>query len=412
MSVEIALGVAVLATFAAWVALTRHILQVQRLRIAARNVLTRTVTTLERPEVCRLDVAERIKRARPILDAASRELIMRAAASRQMPDETFAVVAGYLRERWSAETLVRDASAHRSARDKWRRITALRILARLEHPERLDLLARALRESDQEVAAVALALVGAMDDPRATDILFEALRRQVHPASRVAVYLDRSRQSLAERLQSLTTDPDPAMRLWSATLLARYPSPALESLLAPLTSDSDARVRKAAIQTLGGVGDQVAAECAERLLADPMPYVRAHAARALAELGRSDRAEAVSPLLGDANWWVRLAAKESLTSMGSDVWPVLMRSLGHSDQFVRNGAAEVFQNLGVLDSLIVMEAASDNPSQTKIDMLHRIAAAGGMRFTDSLVERAGAHIGPRIRQLLTTIGLERVEAHR
>ncbi len=155
----------------------------------------------------------------------------------------------------------------------------------------------------------------------------------------------------------------------------------------------------------------MAAECAERLLADPVPYVRAHAARALAELGRSDLAEAVSPLLGDANWWVRLAAKESLTSMGSDVWPVLMRSLGHSDQFVRNGAAEVFQNLGVLDSLIVMEAASDNPSPTKLDMLHRIAAAGGLRFTDSLVERAGVHIGPRIRQLLTTIGLERVEAH-
>ena len=70
--------------------------------------------------------------------------------------------------------------------------------------------------------------------------------------------------------------------------------------------------------------------------------------------------------------------------MGSDVWPVLMRSLNHSDRFVRNGAAEVFQNLGVLDSLIVMEAATDNPGAMKIDMLRRIAAAGGVRFTDSL----------------------------
>ncbi len=91
--------------------------------------------------------------------------------------------------------------------------------------------------------------------------------------------------------------------------------------------------------------------------------------------------------------------------MGSDVWPVLMRSLNHPDRFVRNGAAEVFQNLGVLDSLIVMEAATDNPGATKIDMLRRIADAGGVRFTDSLVERAGPIVGPRIRNLLATIGL-------
>ena len=47
---------------------------------------------------------------------------------------------------------------------------------------------------------------------------------------------------------------------------------------------------------------------------------------------------------------------------------------------MRNGAAEVFQNLGVLDSLIVMEAATDNPGATKIDMLRRIAEAGGVRL--------------------------------
>jgi HEAT repeat protein len=138
--------------------------------------------------------------------------------------------------------------------------------------------------------------------------------------------------------------------------------------------------------------------------------VRAHAARALGELARTDLADRVAPLLGDADWWVRLAARESLEMMGSDVWPVLMRSLNHPDRFVRNGAAEVFQNLGVLDSLIVMEAATDNPGAMKIDMLRRIAAAGGVRFTDSLVERAGPIVGPRIRNLLATIGLQHVGA--
>jgi hypothetical protein len=88
---------------------------------------------------------------------------------------------------------------------------------------------------------------------------------------------------------------------------------------------------------------------------------------------------------------------------------VLMRLLDHQDEFVRNGAAEVFQNLGILDDLIVMEAASDDPSGSKIDLLRRIAAAGGMRLTDSLIERSGA-AAPRVRHLLTSMGLEQVGA--
>jgi HEAT repeat protein len=237
------------------------------------------------------------------------------------------------------------------------------------------------------------------------------LRQQRHPASRVAMHIEHSPQEIPDRLRELLGDSDPVVRLWAATLLARYPDAPFEMDLAARASDDDPRVRKAAIQTLGRIGGEVAADCALRLLGDQFPYVRAHAARALGELGRVDLAEDVAALLGDGNWWVRLAAKESLEMMGSDVWPVLMRSLNHEDRFIRNGAAEVFQNLGVLDSLIVMEAASDNPAPIKIAMLQRIAAAGGVQFTDSLVERSGPVIGPRIRQLLETIGLEHVEAH-
>jgi HEAT repeat protein len=315
-----------------------------------------------------------------------------------------------LTDRWGLDTLLQDAATHGSSRDKWRRITALRILFRSNHTAVLDLLARAVDETDIEVADVAFSLLGSSADPRAMDILFDALRSHRHSASRIAIHIEQSSQPISSRLKALLADRDPIVRLWCATLLARYPQEPIERDLAALTDDPDPRVRKAAIQTLGKIGDVVATDRALRLLSDPFPYVRAHAARALGELNRTDLAEKVAALLGDADWWVRLAAKESLEMMGSDVWPVLMRSLNHSDRFVRNGAAEVFQNLGVLDSLIVMEAATDNPAATKIDMLKRIAAAGGVRFTDSLVERAGPIVGPRIRQLLATIGLEHVGA--
>ena len=68
------------------------------------------------------------------------------------------------------------------------------------------------------------------------------------------------------------------------------------------------------------------------------------------------------------------------------------------------------QNLGVLDDLIMLEAASDFPSRAKVDMLKRITSAGGVRLTESLVERAGPEMEPRVRRLLNSIGLARVGA--
>jgi len=118
----------------------------------------------------------------------------------------------------------------------------------------------------------------------------------------------------------------------------------------------------------------------------------------------------VAARLGDRDWWVRFAAKQCLEQMGPDIWPILVRLLDDPDRFVRNSAAEVFQNIGVLDSFIVMEAATADPADRRVDLLRRIAAAGGLRLTDSLLERAGPRLAPRIRHLLSTIGLEHVGA--
>jgi HEAT repeat protein len=338
-------------------------------------------------------------------------MIMRAAADEDTAPETFDVWAGYLADRWGIEGLERDAVSHRSTRDKWRRMTALRILCQLGHPRSIELLAQAVREPNVDVALVALSQLGGSQDPAAVEILIEALKRRQHPAPGIAVQLDRSPQNIAARLKPLLVDADPVVRMWAATLLSRYPEvEELERDLTPLAGDPDPRVRKAAIQSLGVVGDALATATAVRLLKDPVPYVRATAARALGKLDRPDRAWEVAALLGDQDWWVRFAAKECLETMGSEIWPVLVRSLDSPDRFVRNGAAEVFQNLGLLDSLILMEAATDDPASAKIDMLRRITVAGGVRLTDSLIERAGAIVGPRVRRLLTTIGLEHVEA--
>jgi hypothetical protein len=91
--------------------------------------------------------------------------------------------------------------------------------------------------------------------------------------------------------------------------------------------------------------------------------------------------------------------------MGEEIWAVLVPYLDHADGFARNGAAEVLQNIGILDSLIVLEAATTRPSAAKMEMLRKIAAAGGTRMTDALLERVDDETRPRVRTLLETLGL-------
>ena len=396
---------AALAVFA-WAALSAYILLVHRRRDATRDTLEAAHLTLDRLRDATLDT--RREALEPLFYHSSRELLMRCAAERHLSPDAFQTLVALLEDRWTLDSLIEDAAFHETMREKWRRVTALRILARLEHPRAVELLGRAVEDTDREVVECALALLGRSQDPAAIDRLLDAFTAVPAYASRIAVYLDQSPQPIGGQLSALLDDRRPVVRQWAATLLSRYPSDVDESRLAWLTNDADANVRKAAVQTLGQVGTDQAAACAVHLLADPVPFVRAHAARALGELGRADYAKRLATLLGDRDWWVRLAARESLELMGTEVWPVLVRCLDHPDKFVRNGAAEIVQNLGVLDNLIMLEAATDYPTRSKLDMLKRITDAGSVRLTESLVERAGPIVGPRVRKLLDSMGLERV----
>ena len=399
------------AAVALWAALAVYTRAVQRRRSAARIALAAALAAFDRTKVDGSPLAERVNRIRPLLGRASRDAIMRAVTDPATPREASEVLAAYLVERWGLEALERDAASHRTAHGKWRRMTALRIVFHLNHAQGVQFLERALDEPDTDVASVALALLGDSEDPAAAELLVGALKTRRQPRSLIAVHVDRSPQHLVARLRPLLTDADPAVRRWGATLLGRYgAAPGLERDLAAAADDPDPRVRKAAVQSLGRVGDTIAAVTALRLLTDPVPYVRTAALRAIGQLDRDDLAAEVAALLGDRDWWVRFAAKECLQQMGPVIWPMLVRLLDDHDRCVSDGAAEVFQNLGVLDSFIVMEAGTDDPADRKIDLLRRIAAAGGLRLTDSLLDRSGSRLGERVRRLLANIGLQHVGA--
>ena len=150
---------------------------------------------------------ERLDAVRTLAAAASRELLMRAATATDVSDHAFEAIATIIAERWTIDTLVQDAEDHRSPRDKWRRITALRILARLEHPRTGDLLRRALDARDAEVSACALAVLGRSLDPGAGLQLVAALAQPGLAASRVAVHIDQSPQDLRAPLAAHLDHP-------------------------------------------------------------------------------------------------------------------------------------------------------------------------------------------------------------
>jgi HEAT repeat protein len=128
-------------------------------------------------------------------------------------------------------------------------------------------------------------------------------------------------------------------------------------------------------------------EAALALLEDPVWFVRAHAARALAGFERDDLAERVAPLLADESWWVRAAAKEMLSACPVAASWVLLDYLEHADEFARNGAAEVLQDIGTLDALIRQAVLSGYDGD--LDAVRRVLAAGGERLVATAAARNG-----------------------
>jgi HEAT repeat protein len=320
------------------------------------------------------------------------------------------VIADAAMARIGRDTLEMLATTTAAPKHNWRRIAAMKLLAAGEHPDLVALLRKTLDDHDTEIIGASLSLLGRVPDQAAATALVEALKDSKYTPSRVATYLDQFPLEIPDLFVPLLHHPDPNVRYWGATLLSRDGGKQIAPSLLALADDPSPLVRKAAVAALSRVDKAAALPAARTLLSDDVWYVRAHAARALGDAGGPDVAEEIAPLLADREWWVRLAAKESLQAMGEEVWTVLVPFLDHGDQFARNGAAEVLQNIGILDSLIVLEAATARPSATKIDMLRKIASAGGTRMTEALLERVDATTRPRVLTLLQTLGLAPTEA--
>jgi HEAT repeat protein len=286
---------------------------------------------------------------------------------------------GALRPRTARRLMRRAVREARTDWGRWRRVAALSRLARARHPATRRVLRRAVTDPDSQVAAAAVRLLGDVGDEWAIELLLESLRTGHVQRSRVASQLERLAPMPGVQLLPLLRDPDPAVRFWGATLLAPYDEIGQSDLVAQ-TRDEDANVRAAAIETLGDRGREDAAEAALRLLDDPAWFVRVHAARAAGQTAGGASAVPLTRLLSDQRWWVRSAAKDALRGLGRAAIEALLPVLISPDQFARNGAAEILQDIGFVDHLALEEPGSP--------LLARIYAAGGERLREAAEVRS------------------------
>jgi HEAT repeat protein len=261
---------------------------------------------------------------------------------------------------------------------RWRRVTALNRLAGMRDPAAPHLLHKALEDDDSEVVSAAIRDLGALGDEWAVELLVEALRDGRAPRSRVAAQLERLAPAPGMHLLHLLRDEDPAARFWGATLLGPYEDFGDTALVA-LTRDADANVRAAAVEALATRSGREVKEAVLRLLDDPEWFVRVHAARSAGHVAGAGSAFALAGLLGHERWWVRTAAKDALEGIGADAVPALIPVLSSYDEFARNGAAEVLQDIGLVDHLALEDPR--NP------LLARIYAAGGRKLREAAEAR-------------------------
>ena len=409
------LGQGFAAVASLWLVMSSLVV-VDRVRHDRRQGQLRSIQrALSDPTLEALPPLERAAAVRDMLTRLPTQVAYRMTGDVDLAPWVRESCARYALEQIGLQRMLRDATPHRGAKRKWRRISALHALVYARPDSIHALLRAALADADADVASAAASVLLRIGDERAAEILIGGLRSARLPASRIAARLARFKIPIDDQLRPLLTSPRAEARYWAATLLRnQHDHSGLAAAIVPLVDDADAPVRKAALLTLAAMQSPDVARLASWRLTDPVPYVRSAAINALAQTGertpdrtrRQAIAAGIASSLADRDWSVRTAAKDALARLGPATWRAVAAELSSADAFARNGAAEVLQNLGVLDWTMRGIASGVRPSDEALDVLKRALREGGVAMADAAMLRTKTEPIPDIANLLATLELE------
>jgi hypothetical protein len=97
--------------------------------------------------------------------------------------------------------------------------------------------------------------------------------------------------------------------------------------------------------------------------------------------------------------------KQSLVRLGRGPATALVAYLSHPDRFARNSAAEVLQDVGEFERLLLLETEGTS-DPVRLETLRRLAAAGGTGMCDAVVARLPVDARDRGETILAGLALE------
>lgn len=224
------------------------------------------------------------------------------------------------------ELLEQGGAIERARRRSYRpgavgRAKAIELLGATGVPRALPEVARALRDRNPDVRAVAARALGKLGDPSAVPFLLAALEKpRPVPVSLIGMALARIGPVACPGLAAGLGAPSPRARGVSVELLGQFGAlPAVPELIVLLMDDPDPGVRVRAAGALWRIGSPRAlAPLTECLDASQPPALRAAAARALGTVGPGASQDALLVALWSGSHEVARAAADTLCRGGPE----------------------------------------------------------------------------------------------
>jgi len=188
---------------------------------------------------------------------------------------------------------------------------------------------------------------------------------------------------LAAGLQSA----DPTRRREVVEALGTFPTASTRAHLLRSLEDPDTAVRVAAAGLLARGGERSAVPTLVGWLSDPEPALRKAACSALSVMADARAQAPLVRTLGDADGEVRRAAVEALGALSApDVVVPLLGRLDDSDPRVRQTTAEVLGRLRDERAVVpLVGKVQDLEPEVKIRVIHALASIGDRRATPALL---------------------------
>jgi HEAT repeat protein len=264
--------------------------------------------------------------------------LLTIAGSQLAPEQSRDLAARLRPARWVERTLARGTS-----RRWWKRMEAARLLAVVNSPADLPLLARLVCDDHPAVASAATSAIASQANSDFIATIVHGLSRQPTAVRLQQMRALRSHADVATRLLIAQLDAGPSVSQIRALveLAERLGTPGALAAVVPLASHPDAETRATVARALRSCFMPAAVQAAKQLLTDTDWRVRAAAARAVAGLNAHDAIPELRRALGDAAWWVRFRAGLALGLLGEEGSAALAAAVVSDDEFARDMAIVV-----------------------------------------------------------------------